>query len=409
MPSIHIKNIGPISDSGIIELTPVILLIGKQSTGKSTFMKILSYCCWLEKRIMVDGEELVQKYTHYGRFTRELKGFHRLSDTFFSNSSEIHFEGECVSIELIGVRGNARITRKPNYADQRHNTKLCFIPSERNMVSAIQNINKAYKSSSYDALYNYLWEFDEAKGSYVKDNPLEMPFDSAIAYYYDERSDKDMIILRQQGKSIETFYASSGVQSALPIAVMVDYLNNIVGSTRKLSPKDITNAIARAVLDKDKSIGDLSGVDLSKITQLLQYKNVQLFIEEPEQNLFPESQFALVSSIVKAIKNATIRTGVDSRVVMTTHSPYVLTSLNLLMKAVVALEKSPEKTASLLQTDGLLPLNYYSAYWISMEGKMENIIDEAYGFIMGDKLDEISEMMSEKTELLNDIIYGDTV
>ena len=29
------------------------LLIGEQSTGKSTFMKILCFCCWLEKQVMI--------------------------------------------------------------------------------------------------------------------------------------------------------------------------------------------------------------------------------------------------------------------------------------------------------------------------------------------------------------------
>ena len=39
------------------------LLIGEQSTGKSTFMKILCFCCWLEKQVMIGGEGIVSKYT----------------------------------------------------------------------------------------------------------------------------------------------------------------------------------------------------------------------------------------------------------------------------------------------------------------------------------------------------------
>lgn len=409
MPSIYIKNIGPIKNTGVVNLTPVILLIGKQSTGKSTFMKILSYCSWLEKRIMVDGEELVQKYTHYGRFLRELKSFHRMSDSFFAHNSEIHYDGECVGIDLNGSKVNAKITRKPNYESKRHNTKISFIPSERNLVSAIQNINKAYKSSDYDALYNYIWEFDEAKGTYRKENPLEMPFDSSIAFFHDEQSDKDMVLLKQKGKSIETFYASSGIQSALPIAVMVDYLNSVVGFARKLSPKDITNAIAKALFDKSKGLEDISGVDLGRFSQLLQYRNVQLFIEELEQNLFPESQFTMVRSLVKSIKEASARTGMDSRVVLTTHSPYVLTSLNFLMKAATAVAKNPEEMEKIVSADEILPPSSYSAYWFTQDGCLEDIVDHEYGFIIGDRLDEISEVMAVETEEMNDIIYGNTI
>lgn len=409
MPSIHVRNIGPISDSGAIPLTPVMLLIGKQSTGKSTMLKIMSFCSWIEKRIMVDGEKLISKYTHYGRFIREIKSFHHFSDTFFRETSYIDYEGDCIHIEWEGDKSNAKITRKSNYHSDRHNTKISFIPSERNMVSAIQNINKAYKSSDYDALYNYIWEFDEAKGSHDREHPIAFPFDHNLAYYYDEKSDKDMVLMRNQRRSFETFYASSGIQSALPIIVIVDYTTSIIGAERKISQKDISNAVARLVLDANNGISDLSKVDLSSAFQLLLYKNAQFYIEEPEQNLFPSSQYEMVKSIVKSIKRATVATGSNSRVVMTTHSPYILTSLNFLMKAAVALKERPAEATKLINADEILPAEYYSAYWITNNGTLESIVDKEYGFIMGDKLDEISEILSEQTELLNDIIYGDSL
>ena len=75
MSKIRIKNIGPIVDSGDITLSAVMLIVGKQSSGKSTFMKILCFCRWIEKRIMLDGENLLKKYTHYGHsIWPELRG-----------------------------------------------------------------------------------------------------------------------------------------------------------------------------------------------------------------------------------------------------------------------------------------------------------------------------------------------
>lgn len=50
MASITIKNIGPLSDTGTVELGRFNIFIGKQSTGKSTLMKILCFCQWIEKR-----------------------------------------------------------------------------------------------------------------------------------------------------------------------------------------------------------------------------------------------------------------------------------------------------------------------------------------------------------------------
>ena len=53
MASLHIKNFGPILDSTKIELTPLMMLIGRQSSGKSTFMKVLCFCRWIEKKIIL--------------------------------------------------------------------------------------------------------------------------------------------------------------------------------------------------------------------------------------------------------------------------------------------------------------------------------------------------------------------
>ena len=406
MPFIQIKNIGPLRDTGRIEFTPVMLFIGRQSTGKSTLMKILCFCSWIEKKIMIEGEDLVSKYTHYNRFVRELKTFHRLDDLFFCNDSEIHYEGDCLKIDLKGEKSNAKILRKPNYSNDRHNTKICFIPSERNMVSAIKNVSKAYKTSDYDALYNYLWEFDEAKTGLEDGRRIEMPFDRNVAYYHDSKKDKDMVYLKSLDRSIETMYASSGVQSAMPIMVLLEYLSSVVGTKRALSQKEIQNAIAKAVLDKDFLKGGITDVDLSKISQLLYYANCQLYIEELEQNLFPQSQYDMVMAIVKTIKGVSILTGKESRVVMTTHSPYVLTSLNLLMKAAQALKKSASATVSIVSEETILPLKSFSAYWITQDGTLEDIIDRDYGFISGDQLDMISDILSDETEKLNDIIYG---
>ena len=61
--------------------------------------------------------------------------------------------------------------------------------------------------------------------------------------------------------------------------------------------------------------------------------------------------------------------------VMTTHSPYVLTSLNVLMKVALAKEKKlDEKMKEMLEY--AIPISWYSAYCMTDEGKMENIVDD---------------------------------
>ena len=90
MASIEIKCVGPLNDTGRIELKMVNLFIGKQSTGKSTLMKILSYCRWLEKTIMTGSDTILFAYTHNNKFIKELMQFYRFNMGYFSNDSVIH-------------------------------------------------------------------------------------------------------------------------------------------------------------------------------------------------------------------------------------------------------------------------------------------------------------------------------
>lgn len=83
MATIQIRNIGPITDTGIITLTSVMLVIGKQSSGKSTFLKILCFCRWMEKLIMVSDEEAISQYTHNLKFLKNIQGFIGLMTPIF--------------------------------------------------------------------------------------------------------------------------------------------------------------------------------------------------------------------------------------------------------------------------------------------------------------------------------------
>ncbi len=163
MATIQIKNIGPIVDTGVIALTPVMLVIGRQSSGKSTFLKIVCFCRWIEKLIMVSNEEVISLYTHNLKFLKGLKQFHRFYDSFFSEASYVHYVGDAVTIVLEDANKNVKIVRKENFDTLKYNTKLSFIPSERNLVSAMKNIDQSYRSAESDVLFNYIFEWGEAK------------------------------------------------------------------------------------------------------------------------------------------------------------------------------------------------------------------------------------------------------
>lgn len=407
MATIRVRNIAPLKDTETLNLTSVMLFIGMQSTGKSTLMKILCFCRWIEKRVMVDGEELLYKYTHYNRFRKELMKFHRLNEAVFTDESKIEYNGDCVTIELSGRKSNVKIQRKKNFAQCRHNAKLCFIPAERNLLSAISNIDKNYKATDMDVLFNYILEWGEAREQFTSNTPLNLVIDPNMAYYYDEKKG-DVLKLNREQRTIGTFYASSGVQSALPVAVLANYIGGLIGTNGKKSPMDYMRALSRYLSTDEEGRIEITSENLASVKQLLLYKSIQLYIEEPEQNLFPKSQSELVKEVVRVVKKAMEATDVqDSSVVMTTHSPYVLTALNVMLATAKAFERNPEKTMVLMGKENVMAHDRFSAYYINREGLLQNLIDEETGLIMGEYLDSVSEEVDETMFLLNEIIYAD--
>lgn len=428
MQTIEIRNIGPLVETGIVPVSQVMLLIGEQSTGKSTFMKILCFCCWLEKQVMIGGDSIVSKYTHYYRFWNELKKFHHFNDEFFSDSSYIKYDGSAVQIEMRGKKRNAKIVRKPKFAEIRHNLKLSFLPSERNLLSSIQNIENLYRSKDVDMLFNYILEWGEARSQFNATHPLDLVFVDNMKYHYDANNG-DVLTLADGHSKIKPYYASSGVQSALPIQVLATYLAREVGTSAKISPveylkqldltdskidiKVLTSVLSEMLKNGGVSkTGKLSDISPSfdtvfkNLQNRSSYRSFHMFIEELEQNLFPKAQFELVKMLVGLLKQMDKKdTGYRSSVFLTTHSPYVLAALNVMMLVSAAYELSPDKVNNLGLEDYVLSKGAYSAYCIK-DGRFESIVDEEYGFIKGDFLDSVSELVDNYTFELNSIIYG---
>ena len=402
MATIHIKNVGPLKDTGEIALNRLLLIIGKQSSGKSTFMKVLCHCRWVEKTLMVDDDSNAKDYGKAQEFLKSLMTFHRFNPDFISSESYIKYDGDYITIEQNGDETEAKITRKESFEDRRYNTKLCFIPSERNLISAVKNLDKTYKSTELDVLLNYLLEWDEVKDYYSTKNALRLSVAHNIQYYNDGGA--DFIYLSQNGKKLPVFYASSGVQSAMPIEVMIDRYCSFVGEKANLSKHDW-----RHIFDEMKD----SNIDQNALTSKANkayYQSVQFFIEEPEQNLYPMSQKDLILNIVKHLKNACKKGYSNSNVVLTTHSPYILSVLNVLMAEAKLYVKHSEKYIEGLDDfvnyDCFMLPEDYSAYFINDNGTFENLIDRDIPMISGIELDGVSDWVEERISKVNELIYG---
>ena len=385
MASLHIKNFGPISDSTQIEITPLMIITGRQSSGKSTFMKVLCFCRWIEKKIMLSTEDIEDQYTHQNRFINELKSFHRLNDEYFRSDTELKYDGDTISIEYAGTNSDAKIIRKKSFIEKRYNSKLCYIPAERNLVSAIRNVDKAYKDTERDVPFNFIYEWDEAKAPYTSTHPLKLSSTGDFSYVNKSGAD---ILVRKDGSETPAFYASSGMQSIMPMDVLTNYVTDCVGGKASLSMHERN---------------EISKINDSLALRRLTYQSAQLFIEEPEQNLYPESQKLVIMNVVRLVKKALEKGAEQSMALMTTHSPYVMSVVNVLLMAATVTEKGLKQ--NVINEDYILPASSISGYYINKQGIFQNILDSEIPMLNGNYLDGVSDWVDDNISNLNTILF----
>ena len=127
---------------------------------------------------------------------------------------------------------------------------------------------------------------------------------------------------------------------------------------------------------------------------LLQQNPILFIIEEPESHLFPESQ-KYITELIVLVSNW------KHSVVLTTHSPYVLGTLNNLLYA----HTIPEKYSKM--ADQIIPMSIWLDdrsfdSWFVKNGTAENCMDAEVHMIQNERIDEISKVINmEFDELLN--------
>ena len=123
-------------------------------------------------------------------------------------------------------------------------------------------------------------------------------------------------------------------------------------------------------------------------------------IEEPESHLFPESQ-KYITELIALVKNC------GHSVVLTTHSPYVLGTLNNLLYAKTLPDHYSQKANAVIPES--LWLDYHSFdSWFVKDGKIEKCMDSEIHMIQNEKIDEISKVINDDFEKLLGLQDTDT-
>lgn len=400
MRKLTIKNFGPVLNAEL-ELKAVNLLIGEQSIGKSTIAKLitimtdifsLSMVIRLNKIGWIDqlktyGLDIYSKDDYQIQYEWIEKDIHLILTITNNDNVQISFtQGETsisdmdtVSKQLWGVKPTyhkeqykSQIQSVLDNANEKEAKELMttlqqlvinsiYIPAERNFFSffskALPALNLVRESIPQNLL-RFSLEYQNAKSTYGK-------YDSSllnVSYEYD--GSDDYFTDHTSNRKYHLSYASSGIQSTMPLLLVLQY----------------------AVNKREYS---------------------SFVIEEPETNLFPDKQVALLRHILKTVNN-------DGRTLtITTHSPYLLSALNNSLFAGLIIKKYGESIkedlSKVIDKDCFLTPEECSVYSLgeSVNGEglyCKSIVDSETGMIDSNALDGVSLLLSAEFCKLEDVL-----
>lgn len=340
MKHLVIRNLGPLKEADI-ELKCINVIIGSQSSGKSCVLKTACYCTWVEKRI-----ELTQTADFFakdGNFLNELERFHKLKG-YIKTDTFISYESDFMAFSY----DNATKTFTFNWKEGRWDycrSKVTYIPAERNLVAAIPNWFQVKFAD--DNIRDFMADWETARQATTNDLSV---LNLGVSYHYDTNTKSDKVQVAD-GVTLDFTNTSSGLQSVIPLYVHLSYIYtldrvenpaNSVFANRE--NKELRQSIINEFLQRkisrslQNNTGDETLLNIGKnfvaftskedeqefLSILRRFENTHhcdVFLEEPEANLFPPTQTVLVEWLIDFTKNEK-----PCNLFITTHSPYILES-----------------------------------------------------------------------------------
>lgn len=403
MQQIEIKNFGSIKD-GHVDINKVTVFIGNQGSGKSTVTKLISTFKWIEKALVrgdYDKKWFERKDTN--RFRSHFLPYHRLGpidtkkdDTYLKPNSVIDYQGD--ACRILYKDGAMSIVETANVVYPL--PQIMYVPAERNFLTYIKDAGEIRLSG---ALRDFNTEYGKAKNE-LKD--LLLPINNIEVEY---NKQYDNLYLRGGDYKIEITEAASGFQSFVPLFLVSDYLAKSVKkqseSKEPMSSKEKARFEkgVREIWNNANLTDEQRMVALSALSAKFNKAAFINIVEEPEQNLFPASQWKMLQSLLE-FNNMND----GNKLILTTHSPYLISYLTLAVKAgkLKSLISTEEEKKSL---DEIVPLNSIvnaddlSIYELNEQNGIVKRLDTFDGLpsdenALNNKFDESNELFAKLLE-----------
>lgn len=350
-----IKNFGPIKNVEL-ELGRFNVLIGENGTGKSTVAKVLDSIYNLGSKTEGAGTSKMIRFSELSDisyFKKKLAIYE--IDRYVKKDSVISLHGRNVNFHLENGNIYSNIEELAKKSDYHLHYNTTYIPADRIATSL-------FSSATWPGLIDveegridmpkYFLRFINLFER-LKKGREEFDFTEVLGIRFRQDDGIDKIILKD-GSIISINESASAVQSNLSLCTIVDWQ-----------------------YDKTETI-------------------TTFIIEEPELNLFPTVQNKLMQYLVDKTMNY------GNNILLTTHSPYILTSLNNLLYAYNVGKKYNEEADKIIEKKYWVNPDDVSVYIMLLNGECNDIFDREEGLIKAEKIDGVTNVLNEQfSELLN--------
>lgn len=445
MQKIHVKNFKAIKDMEI-ELNNALLLIGEPATGKSTIGKLIYFF----KSLRQDFVDMVFGYLENDQVPLETtfrkKAFEKFYN-YFGSTRHLHqaFQAQYnyapdrnITLSLhpdkslkifIGPEGHQDF-----YQDLFYNNRLLTVTRRVKQYSDPQN---AYERREFQLANSRLETY---VNQLFNDSriPLFIPAGRNITVNYPEQfklySNLQSDLLQQQTQEAQS----------VDLHLMLRFLEQAERMKQRFQSYDFETLIADKLKlggSINKKIFDLVQDRINKILKgkyshdqygeklyfaddrfkdeqyvhfrnassgqqeairilqdifliLLDGNDVFRVIEEPEAHLYPMAQKYLIELIAIILNES------DSQIIMTTHSPYILSVMNNLLFATRVVRKNDQavqEVTEIIPKPCWLDPDTTNVYFLK-NGYAESVFDESTSLIGQNYLDEISEHLGADFE-----------
>lgn len=337
MKHLKIENFGPLKFADV-EFGKFNLIIGFQSSGKSCILKTACFCSWVEKRILLSQSS--DDFARGDVFKRTIEKYYKL-DGYFKPNTKIEYESDFLKFSFGNTDSKFLFEWKNRWNYRRK--KISYIPAERNIVAAFPNWKT--QALAGDNVLDFMNDWDNAR-RYIKTIPEILNLD--LSYTYNEITDLDSLKLKD-GQVLTLANSSSGIQSLIPMYVYIYFLskgiytqeletekqtyeardkyhNLLYSLYHSIENKRFTdNSIKITKNNFDFYFTDKTQADSfeKRVNQFSKTSGCDIFLEEPENNLFPPTQCQLIDMFVEMAEDKHH----CNSFFIATHSPYVLNHL----------------------------------------------------------------------------------